>query len=166
MPPCCLIGLAASKEDVDRLRFLESAGNVASLVVEFDILLPDVMSGFGWSTCILARAHTEKEGENNAAPNGVVSASGRLDSSVVAAKHGGRGRFGAGFRNPASGHAVDTDTVLGREANGDVAGCLMIPSNSADLGEDGGSAIRMSDPFVQILRVSEEMGRVFELGWV
>ncbi len=75
MTPTRLVVLAASEENVDRFRFLDMAGNIAALVVELDVLLAHVVSSLCWSTCVLAGPHAEKEGEDNAAPNGVVSSS-------------------------------------------------------------------------------------------
>jgi len=135
---------------VDRFRFLDMAGNVAALVVELDVLLAQMVSSFCWSTCVLTGPHAEEEGEYNAAPNGVVSSSCRLDGSVVSAKHGGRNRFGSGCGNPGSGHSFDDDLVSGGETDGDVAGGFMTPCNSADLGHDGGSAVGSSVALVEV----------------
>ena len=149
-----MVGLAASKENVDRFRFFESAGNVSMLGMELHVLLAEVMPRFGGSTCVLAGSHAEKEGEDNAAPNGVVSSSGWTDSFVVAAKHGWRSRLGPFVGDPGSGHAFDISLVLEGESDLDVSGGLMIPRNSADLGQDGSSSVGMFFPFVEVCGVA------------
>ena len=62
---------------MDIFRFFDRMGNVPMFVMELHVLLAKVMHRFGGSTCGLADslACMQKEGEDNAAPNGVVSSS-------------------------------------------------------------------------------------------
>ena len=139
---------------MDRFRFFESAGNVSMLGMELHVLLAEVMPRFGGSTCVLAGSHAEEEGEDNVAPNGVVSSSGWSDSFVVAAEHGWRSRLRPFVGDPGSGHAFDISLVLGGESDLDVPGGFMIPRNSADLGQDGSSSVGMFFPFVEVCGVA------------
>ena len=152
-----MIGLAASEEDANRFRFFERAGNVAMLVMELHIFLAEVVPRFGGSTCVLAGSHAEKEGENNAAPNGVVTSIVGSDSSVIAAKHGWRCWLGSFVGEPRPGHAFDIDLVSGGEPACDVAGGFMIPRNRADLGQDGGSPVGVLLALVEMFGISEEL---------
>ena len=128
-----MVGLAASEEDADRLRFFEGAGHVALLVMELHVLLTEVVSRFGGSTCVLARSHAEKEGEDNAAPNGVVTSIVGSDNLVVVAERGWRRRLGSFVGEPGPRHAVDVKFVADRDTDFVVSGGFMMPRNSADL---------------------------------
>ena len=60
-------------------------------------------------------------------------------------------------------HSRNGDAVLVRETDGPVVGGLMIPLESADLGEDGASGIGVPLAAVEMLAEGQELWRVMLL---